>query len=167
MTRGSLQPLPHVVEEIERIQRKLIDQRRLVQDRYIREVEVLRTYDSVARTVDKMRRYNYSQFPVYDGSMHFAGLLTERAVARWLALNSPELVEDLRNVTVEAVLVVSEVKDNYRFIPRQTPVAEVPPLFSPMPGRPPVEALLITQNGKESEACIGIITPWDILEEAQ
>jgi len=124
-------------------------------------VETASVEDSLARVLKIIRQRDYSQFPVYEGDC-FCGLLAENGITRWLAhhvATEISLVE-LDDIPIKQVLENEEKRKNYHFVAQDTRVDDVGQLFV---SQESLEAVLITQSGKESETLLGIATRWDMI----
>ena len=153
-------PTEVIVEEMERILKRLKDPT-LVIPKFQKKVERVGVTDSIAHVLKRINEYDFSQFPVYDDK-GFKGLLTENGLTRWLAfhvVNKLSLV-DLTEVTVKEALKEEEKRKNWAFMGKDKTVGELKENFSKNTF---LEAVLITETGKQTESLIGIATRWDIL----
>jgi predicted transcriptional regulator len=155
-------PTPPFVEEIEQLRHR-IRHPLLVIPKFRRKVEMVSVNEPLSNILKVIDQRDYSQFPVYDGSV-FKGLLTENGITRWLAhyvLKEMSLVE-LNEVTVRVALREEEnARSNTRFVSKATTVDEVRGLFSK---HELLEAVLITSSGTQKEELLGIATRWDIVQ---
>lgn len=102
-------------------------------------------------------------FPIVDGE-GFHGLVTGNGIMRWLAwLAGDDPLTDLSEIPVSSILDFEESRANYHFVPHDMPVPEALDHFRQ---HPELEAVLITHNGKATEALLGIITIWDVTNRA-
>lgn len=157
-------PRPEVVEAIERLADTIMDPPR-VYPLFRREVRRLAWDDSIARPLRWIREYHYTQFPVFRYG-RFAGLLTSRCVAQWLADSVHNGGVEFDGVTVGDVLRHDEYKGRrVAFVARDATWYDAVELFSPAKGKrsASLEAILITESGREDEELLGIITPRDLL----
>lgn len=161
MTYAIAEPHDSAVKRIELIERELL-QPRTVSPQFIKTVISLQQSEPLTNLLALIHEKKVTKFPVYHHNQ-FRGLVSQRAIAFWLAGNmyaENKLPED---VMVEEVLQY-ETKDNYRFIAADTSVLEAIDIFKKQFGRGNrLEALLITENGSETEQLIGIITNLDII----
>ncbi|MCM3739633.1 CBS domain-containing protein [Oceanobacillus luteolus] len=161
MTYAIAEPHGSTVSRIECIEKELL-QPRLVSPQFIKEVIYLQETERLTKLLALIHEKKVTKFPVYH-EQKFKGLISQRAIAFWLAGNmyrGNKLPED---ATVKEVLDY-ETNDNYRFIPANTSVLEAVDIFKKQFGRGNrLEALLITNNGIETEKLIGIITNLDII----
>jgi CBS domain-containing protein len=116
----------------------------------------------ISVVLEQVRRFDYSQFPVYDGG-RYVGILTTNTIARWLAEQLGPRVGLAEDQPVRDVLAYSEPHERAILVPRTTTAAEAIHLISAggEAGRPPT-ALLITENGKCSEAALTIVVADDM-----
>lgn len=123
--------------------------------------------NDLAQGLRLMKKHNYSQLPVYDGS-GFAGMLTGNTVTRWMTDHmddQDDLMQSLNDVSLEEVLKYSEQRDQVKFIPRHMMVKE---LLAMMVEEPSQSGLyIITQKGKSNEKPLALVTPEDYMELEQ
>ena len=157
-------PLAPTVERIEAIA-KAISEPPLVYPRFAAKVARFNPQDTMAHVFDVMRKTDYTQFPVYDGGK-YVGLLTDGAIARWVARFASELGTQLLRVTVSTVLGFEKNVNRAKFLSQRATIYEAEEIFRNGPGRDSrwrVSAILITDSGHPSEEPLGIITPSDML----
>ncbi len=155
------EPNDQAVELIEHIASLLHDPPKVI-PLFQCEVYGLSVFDPIAKAVKVMFEWSFSQMPVYDGTA-FVGLLTANTVARWLGASVVEDIFSLSETPVSYVLGYTEDKENFSFLRRDSTLFETLDRFQDFERRGKrLEAVLITQNGKLSEALLGIITIWDL-----
>jgi len=106
---------------------------------------------------------DYSQFPVMDGN-RFIGLLTENGITRWLAgkiVKEMSLV-DFADARVSDLVGSEESRKNFLFVSRRMSIAEAREKFR---GNGLLEAVFITEKGRNGEKLLGLINRWDLAEE--
>jgi predicted transcriptional regulator len=148
-----------VVEEIERIRARLRRTPTAI-EHFPNAVVTLDPDDLLVAVLEKIRQCQFSQFPVYEGSVYI-GLLTENGITRWLAnagLVNPDGV-DFDEHRVAEVLAREEERPNCEFLPRSANLDQAIDRFRK---NPYLEALLITATGLNSEPPLAIATRWDI-----
>jgi CBS domain-containing protein len=159
------EPHPDVVERMEHIA-EVLERPPLVIPEFERKVYTVRSQDSILDVMGLIRQLGYTQFPVYDQDGKFAGLLTDRCLARWLTFELDKVRENsLEEITVAHVTVYDKTKGrNVTFLPKKATVFDAYNEFECRMGidGPRLEAILITERGKKDEPLLGIITPWDI-----
>ncbi|HEY0755324.1 MAG TPA: hypothetical protein VGD98_15300 [Ktedonobacteraceae bacterium] len=111
-----------------------------------------------------MRTNDYSQVVVYTGQK--LALLSLEGVARWLAQSSEDETLLLKECLIEHVLV-NEREGGFSVLGRNHNVYDAKDAFArPLgSGKTRLHAVIITQNGKTEEKPLGLVTPWDILED--
>lgn len=150
-------PASEVVEKLETIEKDLRHPQRVGQ-KFAKRVEVVSISDSIESVLRKIDQYEISQFPVYDGAT-FKGLLTENGITRWLARHVvKESMIELKDETVRAALREQENRSAYTFVSANLWLAVARREFV---DNRLLEALLITQTGKDTEELVGIMTRWD------
>ncbi len=153
------EPHPEVVAEIERIAEIVLDPPR-VADCIDGRVITLGPRDTVADAARAIRRHGHGQFPVYDDG-RLAGLLTYRALARWLAerFDAGEGVDGA--TPLEEVL--PHAGSAYVVVGRDATVLDVLDLFTEHAHRgDALTAVLVTRQGDGDEPPAGIITAADL-----
>lgn len=153
---------PHdaTVKRIEMIEKELL-QPRLVVPKFTKKVYTFQKHEPLNHLLSLIHEKKITKFPVYERN-EFKGLISQRAIALWLAGNVHN-GKSTSDVTIAEVLEY-ETKDNYRFISKDTSILEAVEIFKKKIGRGNrLEALLITENGDSSEELIGIITNLDII----
>lgn len=156
-----VRPSISVVARLESLKRRLAEPDRVIPS-FRRQVEHLVVSDSFALVLKRIRERDYSQFPVYEGSV-FQGLLTENGMTRWLAkyVTTEMSLVELDDVPVKGVLKHEEdAKTNWAFVRGSESVDRVRQMFAESEG---LEAVLITERGRQNEALVGIATRWDML----
>lgn len=157
-------PLLPVVQRIESIAQALVDPPR-VYPYFAAKVARFSPSDTMAYVFEVMRRTDYTQFPVYNGR-DYVGLLTDGAIARWVARLASDMRAELLQATVSTVLGFEKNVNRAKFLCRRATVYEAEDIFrhgTDRNGKWRVSAILITDSGHPSEEPIGIITPSDML----
>jgi len=157
-------PRPEVVEAIERLAEVILNPPR-VYPLFRREVRRLEVDDPLVKPLRWIREYHYTQFPVFRGT-RFAGLLTSRCIAQWLADCVANGGVDVGRATVADALRHDQFGGRrVAFVARNATWYDAAELFTPGKGKrqAALEAILITEGGREDEALLGIITPRDLL----
>lgn len=114
--------------------------------------------DSILRVLDLVAKYDYSQFPVYEGAV-YRGMLTTNGISRWLSDNFREN-DSLSCVTdcLVADVIAREEPVVMAFITREHTVEEVIEQFS---AQSELLCLLVT-SGNELGKPQQIITRYDV-----
>ena len=119
--------------------------------------------DTIFYVLQLIKENSFSQFPVYDENNNFIDFLTEKSITEWLSeyvTENSEVINFNKDATVKKVIEFEGIKDNYKFVSTETLLEHVDKFFF---DDRKLEAVLITQNGKENETLLGIITSSDIL----
>ena len=113
--------------------------------------------ESLATALRYMRDEDFSQVVVQqDGVL---GLLSAEGIARWLA--DQDGAVDTSAVTV-ADVIPHEPAGSFRILSAQQTVSDARAVFER--GRR-VFAVIVTESGDPTETPLGLVTPWDVLEE--
>lgn len=131
----------------------------LVSPKFLLKVIYLDAADPISKALTFIEKNNVSQFPCYQNRTTFAGLLSERCIARWVSHYVEDEIFDLSEVTISEVLTHNETENNVAFISRNTNLFVVQDMFVK---NSLLEATIITENGKMDEKPIGIVSLWDI-----
>lgn len=156
---------PHdaTVERIQFIQNEVCKPQSVI-PLFKREVTKFTVDDTLVDLLKTIKKYNYTQFPIYDAN-HFVGLLTENGITRWLTQGVDDSVISLSEIKLSDVFQFEREKNNFVFISEETDIYETREIFKNMLDRsgPKLDAVLITHYGKQNEELLGIITAWDMI----
>lgn len=155
---------PHieVVKRIERIDRVLAKPK-LVGQVFQKNVFTLQSGDSLAHVLEIIRKKKFTQFPVYEGD-EFRGLITTVGITNWFASNIENNQID-EMPTLGDILRHEKNRINYKFISKYITIYDAEEIFKQGVERGKrFEALLITENGKQHQKLLGIVTPIDIMK---
>ena len=153
-------PVPSVVEKLERIRDQFRTPKKVL-PKFQKEVVTVQAEDALSGVLKSIKEKELSQFPVYQNGCYI-GLLTENGITRWLAKYSvsKDTIIDFQDETVKDSLSMEEQRQNCQFISRNTTVQDAEDYFV---RNTMLEALLITETGKNDQTLMGIITRWDVL----
>lgn len=158
-------PRSEVVEKISHIRDAIIDPPSVIPG-FGGDVTTVREDDSLSRVVRKMQERNYSQVPVEENGQ-IRGLLTANTIARWAGANVEQdasgeiLLTD--ETTISSVQSHVEREENYKFLDREATLFDAAEAFQVEPDDyGPIDAALITENGRPDESLLGIITMADL-----
>jgi len=113
----------------------------------------------------KMGNLSFSQAPIIDNEGKLIEIITTNTISRWLSSNLEEngtlLVE---NIKVKDLISHIEYKNNYRFLNRDASIYDAYQLFvdSFKNNKCYLDAVFLTNSGKEHEKLLGLITINDI-----
>jgi len=154
-------PTPTIAKALQDCKERLIRPVRVI-PKVQQKVKTVAPSESLANVLKLIAECDYSQFPVHD-SNGFSGLLTESGITRWLSRHVKNVLSlvELNDITIEQVLQDEEKRVNWLFVDRNKRLDDVTSLFAV---NPLLEAVLITANGKPTEALLGIATRWDMVQ---
>jgi len=121
--------------------------------------------DPLAEVLKYMGQHDYSQI-VLRGREGLS-ILTTEGIARWL---ERQALNDIISITETSVANVHahEEPEGFLVMGRECSTYDARQAFSDAidQKRPRLFAVIITQTGKETEAPLGIVTPWDLLDKS-
>ena len=168
---------PHdiVVEKIEYIDNEIKQPKRVI-PLFEKNVTKFNSNDTLKDILYAINQYDFSKFPVYENKK-FIGLLTKKEIVNWLAKNIEHLDSiSYDTVNLKDVLAIEENHEkprkrkkkhnNYLFVSKQATIYDVKDTFRKGSNSHAhrVDAILITEHANPSEALLGIITPWDLID---
>jgi CBS domain. len=158
------EPIEDVVVQIERLRDLIESPPRALTNHPRRDVRIARPSEPISAVLSVVRKYRYSQLPVYKASGEYVALLTTNAIACWLAnqLEDPELglAEDQ---PVSAVLPFIEPHEVAVHVARSITAAEAIEALSEGGSRGrPATALIVTQNGRPHEKPLALLAADDL-----
>lgn len=139
----------------------------LAQDIMIPNPTVFNINDSVKKSITLISSKGFTSVPVYDED-GIVGILSERSAVNWVG----DMLHD-EEVLLNQVTMLSDIKkyfdpisggdDIYKFATRNQDAFSIKDMFNDaiLQGKR-LAAVFITQNGKQTEKMIGIITAWDL-----
>jgi predicted transcriptional regulator len=153
-------PSESTVVRIEVIRDELMSPAKLV-DLFRHPVATCSPTDPIGVATKKMHDGSFSQLPVYSGNT-LIGLLTSETVARWLAGQLADGQGILEERPVEDVMRHEEGTHSYVVMGRLATVDDALSEFDDhMHAGKMLDAIILTQNGKERERPLGIVTATD------
>lgn len=159
--RAIAEPHDEVILKLEKIVGK-IENPPKVYPEFRANIETVDVGAQISDALDRFYKGNYSQLPVVEHEK-FINLLTTDAVARWIAANKDEGGYLLEDVAVREVLPYKEFQENYRFLSRSSTLIEALKIFKEVDYKErPLDAILITNDGKREQKLMGIITHYDV-----
>ncbi len=131
-----------------------------------RAVRLFAPDDHLAAALRYMEEQDYSQVAVMQD--HALALLTVEGVTRWLQRQARGDIAGLVETPLRGVLA-QDSPDHLVVMARADTIYDARHAFTHAieRKRPRIYAVLVTQNGRPSEKPLGIVTPWDLLEETQ
>lgn len=154
-------PSLHTVEQLIAIRDELLPPPKLI-NLFRKRVETCAATDPVGIAAKKMHDGVFSQLPVYDGNM-IIGLLTAETVARWLAGCLASGLGILEEETVDKVMQYAEETCNHTLMGQGGTVFDALAAFDEFfQSGASLDAIILTANGRNTEAPIGIVTVADM-----
>ena len=155
------EPIPEIVDEVRRIRDK-IKAPPLVLD-LLPEMEVYSVdlQEEVSVALEYVRRFDFSQLPVYE-SARYVGVLTTNTIARWLAQQMAEAGEH-RNANISEVMQFREPSDCAVLTAVDLTAADA--IYQLAHGGPeggPVNALILTASRSPTDPPIRVVVAHDV-----
>jgi CBS domain-containing protein len=155
------EPNARVVEDIQRLE-ALLTSPPMVVSHFQRRVVTAEDTWPLSSAVKLMEARSFSQLPVTRAD-RFVALLTANTITRWLGAKAAEAIVNINQATIADVLKHTEDSENYVFIGRTSSLFDALAKFGDFEERgKPLDAILITHNGKATESLLGIITIFDV-----
>ncbi len=153
------EPTEETLAQFGRIVQHLINPRTL--DDFRREVHTFSERDALTSALEHMRSGDFSQVVVRDDRL---ALLTTEGVAKWL--ERQHATASLANATIGDALT-HELPGSFELVSRRETLEQAQAAFigALERGKPRLYALIITENGKPHETPLGVVTPWDVIED--
>lgn len=156
------EPHDQVVDQIEKIAQELTAPK-LVIPTFSKDLQTVDGKDQLRNVFQLIKDTDYSQFPVYR-NQQFVGLLTDKGITHWLARHFEQSQTSLFNTEVLALIRNDNWSRNYLFIDRNMTIYEAEEIFlKQLKQQKRLDALLITENGKQTEKLLGMITTNDLI----
>lgn len=153
-------PREDVISEIRLVAQKIINPVLVDNVGFIHDVYTTTKETPISEVLKAMVLNDYSQAPILENGKT-AGLLTKEGIATWLgqlAIKDDTII-CTKETTVGNLTPHINTIDNYKLISRKTNIVEARDYFIEALGKPvPLEALLVTDNGRATEGLLGIIT---------
>lgn len=160
--RPIAEPVAEVVDQIERLRDRIVAPPTVLAVLGSMAVCTTGPDEPISSALDHIRRFDYSQLPVYDGAV-YAGILTTNAIARWLAAQLAASGGLAEAESVRHVLTFAEPHEEALHVSKTITAAQAIHHLSSdgQPGRPTV-ALIITQSGKVTEKPLAVVVRHDL-----
>lgn len=154
------EPHPTTVEKLQTILDRLSSPPKLG-DLFPSSVVQADISEPVGKAARAMLEGNFSQLPIYEGE-HFVELLTAETIARWLA-HELEEIDLLQEAAIGEVIHFTEDSEHFLFLGRGATAYDALSAFDDFTSRGKfLDAILITNAGKQDETPLGIATVYDI-----
>ena len=120
--------------------------------------------DLVRPTLGEMAERCYTHVPILEGGV-VKGVFSENTLLSYLYHEEIVCIDDETTFrALESLLPESKhASESFRFVPRNITLSEVAEMFTDaMRKADRIGMVFITQNGRDTEKILGIITAWDI-----
>ncbi len=122
------------------------------------EIDIYTLGKTLAAVLIEMKDNDYSQLVIKnEDGVH--QLITREGITKWLEHSIEEDIFSIKETQI-ADIIVFEDKNALEFVTRDTDIFEGLKIFASPKKR--IQALIITENGKNTEAPLGLITAYDI-----
>lgn len=160
--RPIAEPVAEVVQQIETLRDQIKAPPTALAILGVMDVCTARLDEPISTALEHVRRFDYSQLPVYDGGT-YAGLITTNAIARWLADQMAESGGLAEVEAVRRVLEFAEPHERALHVARSISAAEaVYQLSYGGQAGKPASALIITAAGKITEKPLAVVVAEDL-----
>jgi len=156
------EPVPEVVDQIEQLRDQIKSPPKALTVLGVMDVCTARPDEPISAVLEYVRRFDYSQLPVY-GETGCIGILTTNAIARWLAHQLTINEGFAEEEPVSRVLGFAEPHERALLVPRSITATEaIDRLGHGGKACTPVTALIVTDNGKDTEKPLAVIVADDL-----
>lgn len=119
----------------------------------------------VLKLMALMDQNGYSHIPVMREGI-FCGVFSAGAVFRYQLRSGKSLTPETTLRDLGKYLEIGEHMENYEFVSRKETYFSVRRTFEKVKGKNRrVSVVFITENGRQGERLLGMLTPWDVLGE--
>lgn len=135
-----------------------------VYDKATKNIFSAKLNDNVRETMQEMMKKNYTHIPIYNNNK-LVGIFSERVLFNYLYENKIIEIDDNTLFSeIEDFISLNNLKEIIKFADRNRLYDDVCLEFiNEFKKGSKLSCVLVTQNGKEDEKIIGILTAWDIL----
>lgn len=119
--------------------------------------------DSILSTLQAIKKYGYSQYPVYKNKK-CVGLLKTGDIVNWMSENIINTIVDVTDLKVGHV--IANVKNHpIEFAPKSIDIFSIEDIYeNKHKEKVDLEVVIITENGRWDESPLGMVTAWDLIE---
>lgn len=155
------EPHREVVDELQSLVDQVLRPQR-ADDVCVKGLQIFKSSDGLDEALRLMEAKKYSQILVQDeGTTRFLSLI---GIKNWLAHHVQHGFLIIEKVTISEVLE-HEPRETYDFVARDVTIDELRERFATIPSvsSERIQALIVTNSGRDSETPIGILTPSDVV----
>lgn len=121
--------------------------------------------DAMALNVMReMNKNTYTHVPVVENG-HLVGVFSENTIFSYIVKNEDVIIESemLIKEFADFIPLNNHESEYFVFVPKNTLVTEIEEMFqNGLKDKKRISVIFITQNGKENEKLLGLITAWDL-----
>lgn len=165
-SRAIAEPHDKVVEGYEKFLEIVINPPLAIDKMSIPDKKIYKTYlnSNAFEVIDIMKKNMYSHVPVVEDNK-LIGVFSENAIFSYIA--DKDVVTIDKNTKISHfsnyIPIDRHTTEKIIFTHRKTTVAEIDDMFQDeYKDNKRLGAIFITENGKENEKILGLVTPWDI-----
>jgi predicted transcriptional regulator len=119
--------------------------------------------DSLQEVFKIIKEYGYAQYPIYKNK-ECIGLLSTDDIVRWMSENLINTIVDITDIRVFDIISTVE-SHPIEFGSKTLDIFSVEEIYEGKhKNKLDLEAIIITENGSNSERPLGIITAWDLIQ---
>jgi len=159
------EPLDKVVKDFANIL-AVLESPKKVFPKFQFKVEGAKQNEKLDSVLKVMSKNSFSQMPIFNEDEKVIEVINTNTISRWLGrnFNYDGIMED--NPSINELFQDIEFEKNYKFIARDCDIYEAYSHFTEQIEKHNrnLDVLFITQNGKDNEALLGLITVADIAE---
>jgi len=119
---------------------------------------------NVLEIMKVMNKKTYTHVPIIeDGKL--IGVFSENTIFSYITQKENVIIDDELKISdfIDFIPIHNHVSEIFVFVPRDITVIEIEDIFrEEFENNKRISAIFITQNGKENEKLLGLITPWDV-----
>ncbi|NBI18463.1 CBS domain-containing protein [Neglecta sp. X4] len=122
------------------------------------------THQKVMRVMEVMDKNGFSHIPVMNNGT-FLGVFSSGVIMRYLLGSRGEgITPDTTIGDLRDYISVEKHAENYEFVAKDTSYLTVREMFEKVKGRNQrVSVIFITEQGRQDQKLLGVLTPWDVL----
>lgn len=138
------------------------------------DVQYLNENDSIYKLFKLIKVKGYTQFPVFDNSQQFKGIVSDNGISFWLtevALKEEEFGNvEISDVSIKELLALDETSQSFKIVSRNEYLYDILSYFDISKGSETTPILLVHSDGFNTskelnpDNLVGILTSYDYLE---
>ncbi len=158
------EPTELALSKFEATVKKVLSPKRLIPT-FQKDIRLFSSDEPLISALKYMRGHDFSQVVVLVNDV--LSLLTVEDIAKWLEQEAEEDIISIKEATIRGILL-HESRDSFEIMSRNQNIYDARDSFARTIeyNKPRLFAIIITANGKMTEKPLGILTPWDLLEDS-